>query len=252
MDYKNVTTCNWDIRPNDGQPGHGLNSPQFLLNATQRATPATFAFAQATATQSPSSSATSSPTSTNALVSASPSPANLTSQSKKQGHTGVLAGIVVAILLGVIVIAILSFCLYRRRSQPRGTDTGLGFPGDALDTKSHSISIASGGSLAWSSPVSAYPPPAETLRSGAPCPPSGSILQTPWSAYPHTHHNIQQSNKSPIKLPKTPIPAAQELSTTTSRDRAVELAAAPPIHEMGPSRNENTGFHFPPEKTAAC
>jgi hypothetical protein len=85
-------------------------------------------------------------------------------------------------------------------------------------------------------------------------------MQAAGAGYPQPYviskySTAQQINTSPIELPKTPVlSVAQELSTTTARDRAVELSAAPkqPVHEIGPSRHENTGFGFPPEKTALC
>ena len=76
-DYKNVSTCNWDLRPNDN-PGNGANSPTFVLDPTPRATPSTLALAQSTAT---SSSATSSPT-TISTPTDTPAPASASAHRK--------------------------------------------------------------------------------------------------------------------------------------------------------------------------
>jgi len=254
MNYTNVTTCNWDLRGKEGRPGNGLNSPNFLLNPTQRALPSTFALTQATATPSPSYSSTPPPSVTDAPETASPSPINPYKQPKKQMRAGVLAGLVIGILVGVIAIAILGFCLHRRRDRTQLTNDKPGSSDNESHPKLHSISTVSGGSQVWPSPSLAYPPALETFHAVAPSRPSGSIMQTPNSAYTHqySNHDIQQPSERSIELPKTPIAAAQELSTTTSRDRAVELFAPLPVHEMGPSRNENTGYNFPPDKTAIC
>lgn len=270
MNFKNVSTCNWDLRPSQN-PGNGGNSPNFILNPVQRPTPSTFAIAQVSTLSS--TSTTSSPTNTAASTIATPSnEPKPKPKPKTKGNGAIIAGIAALVLILVLGLASLGFWLYRRQKKQKASEAVIPsfrrLPRDNEGNgKLHFNSNASGDvpTIQSADTLEQYRPQTSFRDAHGLGLQASSIQSTPahfrFGGLPapqpcvlskYNADTVRQLNTSPIELPKTPICRPQELSTTTARDRAVELNAGIAAHEIGPSRMENTGFNFPPEKTAVC
>ncbi|KAG9229140.1 hypothetical protein BJ875DRAFT_446231 [Amylocarpus encephaloides] len=241
FDFRDYSSCYFNLRPNPEQGG-GANSEDIVLLENARSLPVTHALGQAEiAPEQVVTAATTTQVST-VVVTQTPASDQARSGELSMGaKTGLGVGVAVVVVSGGFLIF---YCLARRsrRRQVSISDNPLEImmPRQPV-RKIPSVSVAS--TAPSDDSVTPTQEPAPTLRSQR----TASTVRS--------ERTRRSTGRSTVRSRGSGRP-------DTRRDGAVELCNIDPalhelhspdaVHEIGPGRWENTGFNFPPEKSAFC